>query len=386
MTYTVSHRQAGVTRADVAGLIRHEYRDVDKHNGVETQHSNERIVPSRTAQNQSYMWRDGQPVELTDSRQILEELDRRLAGAGGTRTNKKTGEVSRIAVRKDAKVVRNLVLQLDPEFTRSSEYLLSRECPAAHRDAVLSHMSEMIEHYADVYGRKNLLAASVHVDETSPHVHLMVTPIDDEGRVRQESFIKGPKGMSSNDRAMRARLKAHGYDVDPEPRGMNRSHMTIDEYAQHQAHEQQIREREIEVEDREVRLGRRESAVDARESDLATREHEAAERASEAVQRLAEATSERERARQLGQRAQKAMEAARAAEAEYLEAAESYVAADHALHRAIKVIQGARIPVAQQEQIRQSVEQAKTKKSQVRSPKLHPEVAGPAADGPDLER
>ena len=356
MTYTVTHRQAGVRRAKVAGLIRHEYRDVDKHNGVETQHSNERIVPSRTAQNRSYMWRDGQPVELTDSRQILEELDRRLAGAGGTRTNKKTGEVSRIAVRKDAKVVRNLVLQLDPEFTRSSEYLLSRECPAAHRDAVLSHMSEMIEHYADVYGRENLLAASVHVDETSPHVHLMVTPIDDEGRVRQESFIKGQKGMSSNDRAMRDRLKAHGYDVDPEPRGLNRSHMSIDEYAQHQAREQQIRERE------------------------------AAERASEAAQRLAEAASERERARQLGQRAQKAMEAARTAEAEYLEAAESYVAADQALHGAIKAIQGVRIPAAQQEQIRQSVEQAKTKKSQVKRPNLRPEAVDPAADGPDLER
>ena len=120
MTYTVSHRQAGAKRSAVGGLIRHEFRDIDKHNGVETRHSNERIVPERTHLNESRLWIDGEEVELTDSRQILDELDRRLSKAGGTRTNKKTGKVTRIAVREDAKVVRDLVLQLDPKSTRSS--------------------------------------------------------------------------------------------------------------------------------------------------------------------------------------------------------------------------------------------------------------------------
>ena len=249
MTYTVSHRQAGAKRSAVGGLIRHEFRDIDKHNGVETRHSNERIVPERTHLNESRLWIDGEEVELTDSREILDELDRRVSKAGGTRTNKKTGKVTRIAVREDAKVVRDLVLQLDPKFTRSSEWLTDEsvtEEERAERQAETRRLlGEMIDHYGELYGRHNLLAASLHLDETSPHVHLLVTPIDDQGRVRQESFIKGRQAMRENDRAMRRRLAGAGYDVDPEPRGGNRSNMSIEEYAQWQQRIEEIEARHV---------------------------------------------------------------------------------------------------------------------------------------------
>lgn len=289
MTHTVSHRQAGVVKANVAGLIRHTFRDVDKSNGLETQHSNERIIPERTHLNESVLFVDGQEVELSSSRQILDELDSRLEKAGGTRTNKKTGKVSRVAVREDAKVVRDIVLQLDPKFSRSSEFLVDEE-NEEHQQEVRRLLAEMVDHYADVYGRKNLLASSLHLDETSPHIHLMVTPIDEEGRVRQESFIKAGRGsksgMAENDRAMRSRLKGAGYDVDPKPRGANRSHMSIDEYAKWQDRIEELEAREIEVEDREVGqrkrgstqnknkvwLDKQKAAHDAREADLSQRE------------------------------------------------------------------------------------------------------------------
>lgn len=92
MGFSVTHRQVGVTRANVAGLIRHEFRDVDRHNGVETQHSNEKIVPQRTVLNRSIIFRDGVASQMERSGEILEELDRRLETACGYRTNKKTGE------------------------------------------------------------------------------------------------------------------------------------------------------------------------------------------------------------------------------------------------------------------------------------------------------
>lgn len=320
MTYTVSHRQGGVKRSAVGGLIRHEFRDIDKHNGVETQHSNERIIPERTHLNESWMWVDGERVELTDTRQITDELDRRLEGAGGTRTNKKTGEVSKIAVRSDAKVVRDFVLQLDPKFTRSSEWLTDED-EETHREEVRRLLGEMVDHYGEVYGKHNLLAASLHWDETSPHIHLMVTPIDDEGRVRQESFIaagRGSKsGLSKNDRKMRERLKGAGYDVDPEPRGGNRSNLSIDQYAQWQQRIEEIEAREVEVEDREAVLNKRGSVQkrnrewlsarkeehDAREASLSAREAEVREKTAEAVkvrqkgvQALSEAKELREKA------------------------------------------------------------------------------------------
>lgn len=307
MTYTVSHRQGGVTRADVAGLIRHEFRDVDRHNGVETQHSNERIIPERTHLNVSWMWRGGEKVELTNSRQILEELDSRLENAGGQRVDKKTGKTVHTKVRKDAGVVRDIVLQLDPDFTGRSGALVSLSSDQEHRDRVGELYEEMIDHYAELYGRENLLAASLHLDETNPHIHLLLTPIDDQGRVRQQSFIaagKGPKsGMAKNDRAMRSRLKNKGYDVDPEPIGGGRKHMSVDEYAKFKAREGEVEGRQAEVEDRsmmirrqvealddrEASVRRQEAAVRAREDEVARREAEAAKTAQKAAQRLSEA-------------------------------------------------------------------------------------------------
>lgn len=325
MTYTVSHRQGGVQRSAVAGLIRHEFRDIDKSNGVETQHSNERIVPERTHLNESWMWVDGQQVALTDSRQITDELDSRLENAGGTRTNKKTGEVRRIALQKNAKVVRDMVLQLDPKFTRSSEWL-TEEDEEVRQAETRRLLEEMIDHYGEVYGRHNLLAASLHLDETSPHVHLMVTPIDEEGRVRQESFIPAGRGsrsgLSKNDRAMRDRLKTAGYDVDPEPRGGNRSNMSIDAYAQWQESIERVEAREVEVEDREATVNRRsrvqkrnrewlekqKAAHDAREASVSSREAEVGAREAEVVKTSQKAVQE--------------LSAAEAAKVEYLEGVE----------------------------------------------------------------
>lgn len=338
MTYTVSHRQSGVQRSAVAGLIRHEFRDVDRHNGVETQHSNERIIPERTHLNESWMWVDGEEVELTDSRQIVDELDRRLEGAGGTRTNKKTGEVRRIAVQKNAKVVRDLVLQLDPKFTRSSEWL-TEEDEEVRQAETRRLLGEMIDHYGEVYGRHNLLAASLHLDETSPHVHLMVTPIDEQGRVRQESFIPAGRGsrsgLSKNDRAMRDRLKTAGYDVDPEPRGGNRSNMSIDEYAKWQQRIEEVEAREVEVEDREATVNRRskvqkrnrewlekqKAAHDAREASLSGRESQVDQKAADAEKTLQKGTQALTAAREMREKAVAEGRAAQKAKRAYLDGA-----------------------------------------------------------------
>lgn len=305
MGLTISHRQASVTKANVGGLIRHEFRDVDRHNGVETQHSNERIVPDRTPRNQSMIFIDGQAQEMDSSQDIVKELDRRLEQAGGVRVDKKTGEKKKIGIRKDAGVVRNIVLQLDPAFTRSSEYLLSKECPAEHRQAVQQHLGQMVDYYGELYGRHNLLATSLHWDETSPHVHLMVTPIDDQGRVRNASFIPDGRGKSSglskNDRAMRQYMIEQGYNAAPEPTGANRSHMSIDDYGRHQ-------ESLVELEDRELTVSRRKQEVGVREKTVAQKDENLSQKATEVAQEAQEVEKARQAAQEVWRRSEERLE------------------------------------------------------------------------------
>lgn len=290
MTYSISHRQMGVTRSDVAGLVRHNFRDVDlwDEKKDEVSHSNERIVSERTGHNESFIFRSGVPVEMETTDEVLDELDRRLANVGGTRVDK-DGTKKRVAVRKDAKVVREIILQLDPEFTRSSAHLVvdgvGKPGASEHRNNVEDLMWKMVDFYGDVYGRENLLAASLHYDETSPHMHLMVTPIDDEGRVRQESFIKSGRGraggMSKNDRSLRKFIKKFGFDVDEKPRGAGRGHLTVEQYAAWQQRQQDVKEKEVELEDRAAELVSRERDLAARESYVKSLESGLADEAAE---------------------------------------------------------------------------------------------------------
>lgn len=282
MAFTMSNRQAGVTRSKVAGLVRHEFRDVDKRDGRETAHSNETIDPQRTHHNVSVLYHDGAPISVQSSAQIIEELDRRLAGAGTTQTLK-DGTVRRRATRKDAAVVRDIIIQLDPEFTGSSTQVLDNtaykhahpikakfrrnNAPGATRtpthtlDEQKRYLDAVVDEYATLYGAHNLLASSIHLDEKSPHMHLLVTPIDEQGRVRQKSFIPSGRGpnsaMSAFDKRIRARLIAEGYDCEPAATGGSHTHLSVPEYKKSKRREEGLDQREHRVEEREQRLQER---------------------------------------------------------------------------------------------------------------------------------
>lgn len=266
MAYTISAHQMGVQRTNMSGLVRHEFRDVDKRDGRETAHSNELIDPNRTERNISVLYVNGKARPIEHSSKVTDELDRRLAKAGGTRTLK-DGTVKKIAVRKDAAVVRDIIVQLDPAYTGDSASIISNEdkraqrgrfAKAFHRDNAprgsrtpywseqQRYLDAVVDEYAKLYGAHNLLASSIHLDETNPHMHLLVTPIDGEGRVRQESFIKAGRGKGSDlakhDRRIRQRLTEEGYGVQAEPTGGGRSHLSVEQYKDYVREQQRLDE------------------------------------------------------------------------------------------------------------------------------------------------
>ena len=103
MGYTLSFMASvKVQRGGVAGLLHHDARDVDREQGREVRHSNQDIDPARTATNETIV-ADGQggwmPCSSID--QIEAAIDARLANVTKP-------------LRKDAVVLRPLVLQLDP--------------------------------------------------------------------------------------------------------------------------------------------------------------------------------------------------------------------------------------------------------------------------------
>lgn len=229
MAYTVTVRQAGVKRAEVGALLTHEYRKTLEHDGTKTQHDNENIDPTRSHLNRDYIFRNGELEPLIKVSDIHEELDRRLENAGGTRTLK-DGTVKKIGLRSDAKVLRNFIVQLDPEHTGTVEQWEQK--PEAERQKDLSLMVDTLikDHIGGLYGKENLLSMTLHMDEKSPHIHLMVTPIDSEGRVRNESFIKNKSDMRKFWDGARTKLRSAGYEAEMVTRDVDAKHETLRQF------------------------------------------------------------------------------------------------------------------------------------------------------------
>lgn len=229
MAYTVTVRQAGVKRAEVGALLTHEYRKTLEHDGATTQHDNENIDPTRSHLNRDYIFRNGELEPLIKVSDIHEELDRRLENAGGTRTLK-DGTVKKIGLRSDAKVLRNFIVQLDPEHTGTVEQWEQK--PEAERQKDLSLMVDTLikDHIGGLYGKENLLSMTLHMDEKSPHIHLMVTPIDSEGRIRNESFIKNKTAMRKFWDGARTKLRSAGYEAEMVTRDVDAKHETLRQF------------------------------------------------------------------------------------------------------------------------------------------------------------
>lgn len=229
MAYTVTVRQAGVKRAEVGALLTHEYRKTLEHDGTTTQHDNENIDPTRSHLNRDYIFRNGELEPLIKVSDIHEELDRRLENAGGTRTLK-DGTVKKIGLRSDAKVLRNFIVQLDPEHTGTVEQWEQK--PEAERQKDLSLMVDTLikDHIGGLYGKENLLSMTLHMDEKSPHIHLMVTPIDSEGRVRNESFIKNKTAMRKFWDGARTKLRSAGYEAEMVTRDVDAKHESLRQF------------------------------------------------------------------------------------------------------------------------------------------------------------
>lgn len=81
-------------------------------------------------------------------------------------------------------------------------------------------------------GSKNIIDARLHMDETTPHIHAMVIPIDDKGRLNARAFLGGTSHRMSD-------LQTE-YAKAMEPFGLERGVSREITGAKHQAHQRWI--------------------------------------------------------------------------------------------------------------------------------------------------
>ncbi|WP_394856601.1 MobV family relaxase [Staphylococcus saprophyticus] len=109
---------------------------------------------------------------------------------------------------------------------------------------------QFFEHAKDFlereYGKDNLLYATVHMDEKTPHMHYGVVPITDDGRLSAKEVVGNKKALTEFQDRFNEHVKQRGYDLE---RGQSRQvtnakHEQMSQYKQKTEYHKQEYERE----------------------------------------------------------------------------------------------------------------------------------------------
>ncbi|WP_116290311.1 MobV family relaxase [Klebsiella pneumoniae] len=132
-------------------------------------------------------------------------------------------------IRKDAVKLAEFLITSDKEFfDKISPKEQKRYFETAH------------EFLADRYGEKNLIYATVHYDEKTPHMHVGFVPVTEDGRLSAKDFFGQKKQLVSLQDDFNKYLKQNDFDLE---RGVSSSRKHV-ETAKYKAQTFQSMEKE----------------------------------------------------------------------------------------------------------------------------------------------
>ena len=252
MSYTVSFDASiKCKKNDLKGLLNHiERGSIDK----KMNHKNPNINNQETEKNMNFYFDKNQNdfLECTDLSQIETALNDRLK------------EVKK-PLRKDAVIVRPLILQLDPSFYDEYE------------DENNESITTMIEWACKTFGKENIIGGSLHLDEASPHLHLLFTPVTDDGRLSQKDWFTSPKSLADMHNSLREHMADNGYDIEMKRKKTSKQvkRLTESEYRDYKEIEEEAQNNKNTkyiLDKKEKRLNDLQVSLNALKSDLEARE------------------------------------------------------------------------------------------------------------------
>lgn len=263
MSYTVSFDASiKCKKNDLKGLLNHiERGSIDK----KINHKNPNINNNLTENNLNFYFNKNEDdlIECTDISQIENALSERLK------------EVKK-PLRKDAVIVRPLILQLDPEYYRDYE------------EENNESITTMIEWVWNTFGKENIIGGSVHLDEASPHLHLLFTPVTDDGRLSQKDWFKSPKELTEMHNSLREYMSNAGFDIEMNRKKTTKQvkRLTETEYRDYK----KIEEESKRLKARENDLKAREEALKQQQLNIQAIQEKALKTQSDASERLSQCT------------------------------------------------------------------------------------------------
>jgi hypothetical protein len=215
MSYLVCHVQK-FKSSDVRGIQIHNQRE-SKNN------KNKDIDPQKTKLN--YDLHNPNPINYTQRvKEIIKE------GYTGSR-----------AIRKDAVVMNGILISSDNGFFKTLKPVEQKE-----------FFNAAYEKIKDLYGEDKIVSAKVHMDETTPHMHVSLVPLIDGTLSSKKLFDR--KALRKLQDEMPKYLKDKGFKIERGEENSENTHVDPNEYKRNER--EKIRkemEKEIKQLENEIR-------------------------------------------------------------------------------------------------------------------------------------
>ncbi|MEG2610390.1 MAG: MobV family relaxase [Bacilli bacterium] len=113
----------------------------------------------------------------------------------------KDGYIGERAIRKDAVLMTGTLISSDREFFAKLS-----------RDEQIQFFKDSYDYLKNLYGEKNIVSATIHFDETTPHMHLFSVPLTLEGKLSSKALFTR-KSLRDLQSGLPAFLKNRGFNI-----------------------------------------------------------------------------------------------------------------------------------------------------------------------------
>lgn len=121
------------------------------------------------------------------------------------------------AVRKDAVLVNEWIITSDQEFFKGMDL-----------EQTEKFFTAATEFFEERYGKQNMAYAQVHLDETTPHMHLGVVPLKD-GKLSSKNIFTRKELLAIQDDLPKF-LEKKGFELERGEPNSQKKHLTVQEY------------------------------------------------------------------------------------------------------------------------------------------------------------
>ncbi|CAM2918380.1 MobV family relaxase [Erysipelothrix tonsillarum] len=165
------------------------------------------------------------------------------------------------AVRKDAVLVNEWIISSDKDFF---DNLTESE--------IENFFERSKDYFAEKFGEKNIRYATVHLDESTPHMHMGIVPFDKDNKLSAKRVFNR-QALRDVQEELPKYLQDFQFEIERGQKGSERKNLTVPEFKKLKEKEKEI-EREIDRKKNELKSYTRETKLDEKINIKARKEME----------------------------------------------------------------------------------------------------------------